>query len=349
MTPKRAGEIRVGVVGCGVIAYWVHLRLLQKMNGVRLVAASDPDAAARERATRIVSVPICADSHEIIHNPEIDAVVICAPTGVHADLAVDSLNAGKHVFVEKPIAATIEDARRVIAAADRSQLTAMVGFSRRLHPLYQQARRLIASNELGSVHAVQSAFCEPVALTNLSEWRQARANGGGVLLDLGSHHFDLVRWFLHDEVASVDCSTESDQADGHTARVSMSMSGGATVQSFFSYRTARADYLEFICERGTLMLDRHRPSLSLRVSRRFGYGTRSKSVMPDRRVSKWRARRLTSPSYEPSYANALDAFARSIRGEAVSECSLADAAKSLEIVLAAEESASINSRVTLQG
>ena len=348
MTAGRAGEIRVGVIGCGVIAYWVHLRLLQKMKGVRLEAASDPAADAREKAKTIVRAPIFADAKDIIDNPDIDAIVICAPTGVHADLSTAALNAGKHIFVEKPIAASASDAQRVVDAALGTGLTAMVGYSRRLHPLYRQAMKLISNNELGAIHAVHSAFTEPIGSSEMAGWRETRAAGGGVLLDLGSHHFDLMRWFLADEVASVECSAESDRAEGHTARVSMTMKRGATVQSFFSYRTGRADYLQFIGERGTLMLDRHRSALSLRVSRRWGYGTRDKRVMPDAPIAKWRARRLTSPSYEPSYANALESFARSIRGEPTPDCSLADAVKSLDIVLAAEESASSGSRVVLR-
>lgn len=348
MKDRGTGAIRVGVIGCGVIAYWVYLRLLQKTKGLQLVAASDPDRAARERAAGITRVPIVADASDLTHNPDVDALVICAPTGLHADLAVAALESGKHVFVEKPIATTSQDAQRVIDAAEISGLTAMVGFSRRLHPLYLQAKKMIAGDELGAIHAIQSAFCEPIPSNEMSAWRKNRNDGGGVLLDLGSHHFDLVRWFLDDEIGSVDCSTDSDITEGHTARVSLAMKSGATVQSFFSFRTARADYLEFIGERGTLLLDRHRPALGLRVARRWGYGTRKQIVMPDASLAKWRARRLTSPSYEPSYANAIASFVSAIHGEPNVGATLADAARSLDVVLAAERSAQTGSRVSLE-
>lgn len=347
MKDRGTGAIRVGVVGCGVIAYWVYLRLLQKTKGAQLVAASDPDRAARERAAGIIQALIVADASELIHDPDVDALVICAPTGLHAELAVAALENGKHVFVEKPIATTSHDARRVIDAATASGLTAMVGFSRRLHPLYVQAKRMIAGNELGAIHAIQSAFCEPIPRSEMSTWRKNRAEGGGVLLDLGSHHFDLIRWFLGDEIASIDCSNDSDTTDGHTAQVSLAMKGGAAVQSFFSFRTARADYMEFIGERGTLLLDRHRPALGLRVARRWGYGTRRQIVMPDASLVKWRARRLTSPSFEPSYANALASFVSAIHGEPQAGATLDDAARSLDAVLAAETSARTGSCVSL--
>lgn len=347
MTGRGSGVIRVGVVGCGVISYWVYLRLLQKMKGVKLVAAADPSPEARDRARKIVRVPVVADADEIMGNLEVDAVVICAPTGLHAELSVTALEAGKHTFLEKPIATCSKDAKRVMEAAKVSGLTAMVGYSRRLHPLVMQARAMIANNELGAIHAVQSAFCEPIVASDMSAWRKSRGNGGGVLLDLGSHHFDLVRWLLTSEVVSVDCSVDSAASDGDSAWVSLSMKSGESVQSFFSYRTARADYLEIIGERGTLLIDRHRTALTLRVARRWGYGTRKRFVMPERSAAQWRARRLVSPSYEPSYATALDLFIRSIRGENAACCTLADATKSLDIVLAAEASALSGSRVTL--
>ena len=348
MKDRGAGAIRVGVIGCGVIAYWVYLRLLQKTKGAQLVAASDPDPGARERASGITKARIVSDASELIHNRDIDALVICAPTGLHAELAVAALENGKHVFIEKPIATTSVDARRVMNAANGSGLTAMVGYSRRLHPLYLQAKKMIADNDLGAIHAIQSAFCEPIASDEMSAWRKNRSEGGGVLLDLGSHHFDLVRWFLDDDVDSVDCSTDSDLTDGHTARVSLAMKGGATVQSFFSFRTARADYMEFIGERGTLLLDRHRPALGLRVSRRWGYGTRKQVALPDASAAKWRLRRLTSPSYEPSYANALESFVNAINGEEYAGATLADAARSLDVVLAAEESDRTKTRISLE-
>lgn len=347
VTRSNDGEIRVGVIGCGVIAYWVYLRLLKKIAGVRLVSASDPDPVAREKAKQLTGMPILSDAREIIHNGEVDAVVISAPTGLHADITVDALENGKHVFVEKPIATTSGDANRVIDAARKSGLVAMVGFSRRLHPLYRQAKKMIADGDLGEIRAIQSAFCEPIPSTEMSAWRKNRAEGGGVLLDLGSHHFDLVRWFLDDDVASVDCSSESDAADGHTARVSIEMKRGVTVQSFFSFRTARADYLEFIGERGTLLLDRHRPSLGLRVQRRFGYGTRTKTVLPDTSVAQWRVRRLARPSYEPSYGNAVSSFVAAIHGKPHEGATLVDAAKSLDVVLAAENSAMTGMLVSL--
>ena len=88
-------------------------------------------------------------------------------------------------------------------------------------------------------------------------------SGGGVLLDLASHHLDLLRWFLQDEVATVAASLGSQITEQDTAQLALTMRSGVEVQSFFSFRSGLADYLEFIGERGTLRVDRHAPVLTL--------------------------------------------------------------------------------------
>lgn len=339
MKQRSTETIRVGVIGCGIIAYWVHLRILRNFPGATLAAASDPDPQARARAQKIVRVPIVESSDDLLARNDIDAVVICAPTHLHATLATSALAAGKHVFLEKPIATTAADSRKAVDAAERSDVTAMVGFNRRLHPLFEQARALIAAGDIGSIRAAQTAFCEPMSVSEMTPWRRCRSTGGGVLLDLASHHFDLIRWFLDDEIETVEAIIRSDESEHDSASVSLLSKSGTQIQSFFSYRTARADYLEFIGEKGTLRIDRHEPTFSVKVGRRFGYGTRSRRVVPTPGVAAWRMRRLVRPSVEPSYRRALAAFVDSIRGEAGKLATFSDGARSLDVILAAEQSA----------
>jgi myo-inositol 2-dehydrogenase/D-chiro-inositol 1-dehydrogenase len=340
--------VRVGVIGCGVIAYWVHLRLLRNLPGARLVTASDPDAQARARARRLVKIPIVENSADIFNDANVDAVVICGPTDLHADLAIDACNAGKHVFLEKPIATSAADSARVLAAAEKSGVTATVGFNRRLHPMFEQAREMIVSGEIGRVHAVQTAFCEPMDPAQMGDWRKHRSTGGGALLDLASHHVDLLRWFLNDEIECVEATIASEQTEHDSATLSLDLAGGAKVQSFFSFRTARTDFLEFIGEKATLRVDRHRSRLATMVNRRFGYGIRSHSAFPTANVATWRMRRLIQPSKEPSYRRSLLAFIDAIHGAKPRFASFADGARSLDVILAAEESSRIRAPVTLR-
>lgn len=349
MKGPHVGPVRVGVVGCGVIAYWVHLRLLQHLPGAKLVAASDPDGAARARAGRIARVPIVEDSAKIFADDEVDAVVICSPTHLHADLAVTACEAGKHVFLEKPIATNATDARRVVNAAASAGVSAMIGFNRRRHPMYEQARELIAGGGIGPVRAVHSAFCEPMKLAEMSPWRRSRESGGGVLLDLASHHIDLLRWFLDDEVVSADARISSTESEHDTAAVTLELSKGAVAQSFYSFRTARADFMEFIGETGTLRVDRHEPHFTLKVARRFGYGTRTRRVVPSASAAAWRIRRLVRPSVEPSYRHSLAAFVDSIRGGPGHVATFADGARNIDVIVAAEASSDAKAPVRVVG
>lgn len=344
----RDGRVGVGVVGCGVIAYWVYLRLLGKMPDARLVVASDPSPVARARAEQIVKCPVVESAANVLETPGVDAVVICAPSEFHADLAIAALKSGKHVFVEKPIAIDADSSARVMSAVARTSCIARVGFNRRRHPMFEQAKAMLADGVIGEVRAIQSAFCEPTVASEMSEWRKTRERGGGVLLDLGSHHFDLMRWFLSDEVDSVACSTQSVVSEDDTAEVTLAMSRGVTVQSFFSFRSARADYLEFIGERGTLLIDKHTPVMTVRKARRWGYGTRRSVVVPSRDVATWRARRIANPSNDPSYERSLESFLSSIRGNDTGGATMEDGVRSLEVVLAAESSAKSGARVMVE-
>jgi myo-inositol 2-dehydrogenase/D-chiro-inositol 1-dehydrogenase len=331
--------IGLGVIGCGSIAYWVHLHIAQHLRGAALVAAADPDPDARKRAERLAGIPVHARTEELLARDDIDAVIVSGPTHLHAELVIAACAAGKHVYLEKPIAASTADGTRIVDAAARAGVTVMLGFNRRFHPLFEQTRRLLHDGRLGRIRSVQTTFCEPALPDAMPEWKRRRATGGGVLLDLASHHIDLLRWFLADEVATVEASIDSELTEHDSARLQLTMLGGAHVQSWFSCRTAVSDWFEFAGERGTLRVDRHRPRVSLRVPRRLGYGVRTARVAPPAAVAAWWLERLMRPSREPSYRRALAAFVSELRGEARAAPGLVDGMRALEVVEAAEESA----------
>jgi myo-inositol 2-dehydrogenase/D-chiro-inositol 1-dehydrogenase len=330
--------MRLGLLGCGSIAYWMHLRALQHLPGATFVAAADPDATARERAGRLAGVRVYERSDELIAHPDIEAIVICAPSHLHAELAVASAKAGKHFYLEKPIAITAEDAARVIDATSQAGVHAVMGFNRRFHPLYQQARGLITANRIGRVRAVQTVCCEPMPIPTMSPWRHHRASGGGVLLELASHHIDQIRWLLEDDVVSATASLRSDLSEDDVGRVELVTQGGVEVQGFFSFRNGCTDYMELIGDRGSLRIDRHCPPLSLRVEQRLGYGVRKLPVRPTLDTTMWRFQRLLRPSIDPSFRRSLQAFVDGARGRASRSATLVDGLRSLEVILASESS-----------
>lgn len=320
------------------MAYYCHLPALRRLAGVSIVAAADVDANALARAQRLAPFAPHSRPQEVLERSDIDAVVISVPPEQHVELAIAAAGARKHFYLEKPIATSAADAQRVVDAADRAGVAAAIGFNRRWHPLFRQARTLLEAGRLGRVRAVQTAFCEAPPPDGLPVWKRARDTGGGVLLDLASHHIDLVRWFLNDEPAEVRASLESAETEDDTARVELVLRGGAIVQSFFSFRAGLSDFLEFTGELGTMRVDRHRARLTLRIARERGYGVRDVWQPPDAAVTAWWLRRLVRRSEDPSYYHALRAFARHVVHRKQDVPSLDDGRRSLTVVLAAEES-----------
>ncbi len=344
---RGALPVRVGVIGCGTIAYWSHLRALQQLKGVTLAAAADPDPAARARASSMVRGPI-HDQLGDLPLDDIDAVVISAPTRFHAELTVAAARAGKHVYVEKPLATSANEARTVVDVVAESNVIATVGFNYRHHTSHQRGRTLLMSGRIGKVRAVQSVFCEPSPPETMPEWKRRRESGGGALLDLASHHIDLLRWFLNDEVTTVDARIASSRTEHDGATLTLTMRDGVRAQMYVSFCAGPADFFEFIGETGTLRIDRHRVLPQLQVARVPRYGVRPAWSFPSVSEATVWARRLLQPSYQPSYRRSLRAFFQRIGGEAVHMATVEDGERSLAVVLAAEESAQRNTPVSVR-
>lgn len=322
--------LRIGVIGCGAIATAVHIRVLRKLRGVRVTALADPAPEARASAGRLVrGAVLLAGPDELLARDDVDAVVVAAPSGLHASLALATLKTGRHLYLEKPIATTLEDGCRVAAAAHDAGVVAAIGFNWRFQPLVARARELLRAGIIGDVRTVSTVFCEPGTVPG---WKARRSQGGGVLLDLGSHHFDLIRWLLDARVERVEATLDSQASEHDSARVRLYLDGGRIASSFFSLRAGQAHSLELAGERGVMRIDRSARSLSLR-------GARARTTTMT--MLAWRARSLVRPRSEPSWSNALRTFVSRIRGTAVELPTFDDGLRSLEIVAAAERAAGV--------
>jgi predicted dehydrogenase len=311
----------------------VHLPLLRRLRGARLVAVADPSPAARRRVERIAGLAVGDDPAWLIRRSDVDAVVVCTPSAEHADVATAAAEAGRHVYLEKPIATNRADALRVVEAAASTDVVVAIGFNRRFHPLHGQARELLRAGAIGPVRSASSSFCEPIGDAQMPEWKRRRSTGGGVLLDLASHHADLLRWLLDDEAASVEASLVSERSEDDTARLRLHTSGGIVVHSFFSFRAARADWIRLVGDRGTIRIDRYGWAAEL------GGNGRPRWLLPAWHGGSWRLRKLVRPAHDPSWRSALAAFVDRVQGAPRELPTAIDGLRSLEIVLAAEASA----------
>ncbi len=324
----------MGVVGCGAIATGVHLRVLRRLRGVHVTAVADPARAAREHAVRLVpGAAVLASAEDLVARRDVDAVVVCSPSGAHAEHALLALAAGRHLYLEKPLAIDLGEGQRVVETGEAAGVVAAIGFNWRYQPLVQRARELLRAGAIGDVREARTVFCEPAVV---SGWKLRRETGGGVLLDLGSHHVDLLRWLLEAEVEDVEATIASRDSEHDEAELVLALSGGRTARSLFSFRKGATDRLELVGTRGILRIDRYRRSLAVEPPRR----------VLTRRLAGWRLRTLVRPASEPSWCRALRAWTDAVRGvgavhPTVQLPTLTDGLRSLEAILAAERAAQV--------
>lgn len=187
--------MRFGIVGCGVIGA-LHAKLIASLDGrAELVAVAD---TAEGRAAELAAVYGCAaeTSLEALYaRDDIDAVVICLPSGLHADAAVPALMAGKHVVIEKPIDISLAAADRIIEAERASGRTVTVISQRRFEPSFQQVKAAVDAGELGRLTSgsAEVTLWRPQSYYDSGGWRGTWAmDGGGALMNQGVHVVDLL-------------------------------------------------------------------------------------------------------------------------------------------------------------
>jgi predicted dehydrogenase len=148
--------VRIGFVGAGYMGQLAHLANFVNLERCRVVALAE----RRPRLARLVAeryqIPkVCASHEELCADPDIDAIVEITSDDMHAPVAIDAMNAGKHVYLEKPMATNLADARAMVEAAERNRVKLVIGYMKRYDPGAELAKRIIdglrASNELGPI------------------------------------------------------------------------------------------------------------------------------------------------------------------------------------------------------
>lgn len=196
--PINKNEINFALVGAGNLAKWAHLPAIQKIAGAKLHAVhSNSGARGKAYAMRFGANYASSDYAEILNDSNIDAVIIATRHSQHAKQAVDALNAGKHVFIEKPMAVTIEECQAIYNAVQSSGKRLMVGFNRRFAPYYVEMKKHLKGR---TSPMVVSARMDSPGIEN--GWAAEKSHGG-VVLGEGCHFIDLMFWLTESEPVSI--------------------------------------------------------------------------------------------------------------------------------------------------
>jgi predicted dehydrogenase len=190
--------IRIAIIGAGYIGR-EHARAIQEHPGAELgcVVGTSRSGEALARLAAETGAAATTEYASALADPRIDAVYLCTPNRLHADQAEAALEAGKHVFCEKPLCTTLADCRRLIAAVEQSGRQLMVGHSGRFQPIHVALKRMVQDGLLGSV-----CFCEAEYIHDLQpflagaghEWWRHPDEGPFAVIGGGCHPIDLLRW-----------------------------------------------------------------------------------------------------------------------------------------------------------
>jgi myo-inositol 2-dehydrogenase / D-chiro-inositol 1-dehydrogenase len=188
--------VRFGLIGYGLFGRW-HARCLSEISGAELAAiCTRSDANVRAAQEAHLNVPIVADWRNLLDDSRIDAVDIVAPNHLHAEMAIAALQAGKHVLVEKPLATSIEDCDRIVAAVRETGGLLSVGHELRFSRQWAPIKRLIDEGAIGMPrYANLTLFRHPYRQGG-DGWRYDPDRVGSWILEEPVHFYDLILWYL---------------------------------------------------------------------------------------------------------------------------------------------------------
>lgn len=225
--------VNIGIIGAGRIGK-VHVEsICTQVPGARVKTLADPfmNEQTADWAKQMGVGAVTKDYHEILSDPQIDAVLICSSTDTHAPVSIEAINAGKHVFCEKPIDHSIDRIGQVIEALKLHPVKYQVGFNRRFDHNFAAVRRAVAEGKVGDPHIIRitSRDPEPPGADYIKV-------SGGMFMDMTIHDFDMARFLagcnaqeIYVEAAVLVDPAIGEAGDVDTAVITMKMENGSIV------------------------------------------------------------------------------------------------------------------------
>ena len=192
--------IKVGIIGCGGIANGKHMPSLSKVDDCQMVAFCDIIRERAEKAAKTYGTPdakVYEDYRELLKDPEIDVVHICTPNRSHSFITVDALEAGKHVMCEKPMAINSVEAKKMLDAAARTGKKLTIGYQSRFRDDSLFLKKEAEDGTFGDIYYAKATALRRRAVPTWGVFLNEYEQGGGPLIDIGTHALDLTLWMMN--------------------------------------------------------------------------------------------------------------------------------------------------------
>jgi myo-inositol 2-dehydrogenase / D-chiro-inositol 1-dehydrogenase len=197
-----SSRLNIGVIGAGMIGKVHAEHLAFRIPETNLVSIADINLpAVQELAEKLRVSKAVKDYHELLSDPEIDAVAICSSTNTHAQIICEAAEAGKHIFCEKPISYDLKRIDEALAIVKRTRVKLQVGFNRRFDPNFARVRQAVLDGTVGDTHFIHIISRDPEPPT--AEYCKT---SGGIFMDMTIHDFDMARYLVGKEVTEVYAS-----------------------------------------------------------------------------------------------------------------------------------------------
>lgn len=255
------GKLGFGIIGCGMISGW-HAEAISRIPQARLVGVTDAVEELRNGTARKYGVIPYESVEKMLADPNIRIVSICTPSGLHAPLAIQAAQAGKHVIVEKPMALNLKDADQVIATCEKNQVKLAVISQLRFSETIHKVKQALELNLLGKVVLgdLYMKFNRTQEYYDQGNWRGTwEMDGGGALMNQGIHGVDLLRYLMGPvkSVAAHARTLARKIAVEDTAVAILEFQNGAlgVIEATTSVYPGATRHLEINGERGTIILE----------------------------------------------------------------------------------------------
>nr|WP_275584002.1 inositol 2-dehydrogenase [Mammaliicoccus sp. R-M62] len=193
-----------GVIGAGRIGQ-LHINYLRTHKDVKIKWISDLNCDKMSEWIEKSGIQNKTKDHrDIINDPEVDAIVICSPTDTHVDIIKEASAKGKHIFCEKPISLSLEEAEEAVEAVQKSNIKLQMGFNRRFDKNFKQLQNILSKGELGQIQTLRitSRDPEPPPIEYIKR-------SGGLFMDMTIHDFDMARYIMQSEIVEVYATGEA--------------------------------------------------------------------------------------------------------------------------------------------